>query len=286
MKIIEKEIKISIDKSQEGTYFIVPFDVPENIYYFEITYKYDKYNFEKDIHGDYINNSNVVDIGLVDHEENLIGASGSNKDKIFMSDYLATDGYVPLHTQCGRWGILVGAYKILKDSLDITYQVKFFEKEMILLRGDMHTHTTSSDGVYTTDEIIHQAKINQLDFLFITNHNNFYNNALKDTYENITVLPGVEWTHYKAHIGLLGIRNPYEKRFLANSLEEAQKIVNNAKKKGSIIALNHPTCDFCPVEFGMDNFEYDLVEVWNQFMKASDMRAIAYWHSKLVEGKK
>lgn len=65
--------------------------------------------------------------------------------------------------------------------------------------SDLHIHTTYSDGAFTPDEVIEQAKEKGIRYISITDHDTMgaYENLITD-HDNLTVITGVEVsTYYK-----------------------------------------------------------------------------------------
>ena len=48
-----------------------------------------------------------------------------------------------------------------------------------------------------------------MDYIFISDHNNYAHNLNLPALTDITILPGTEWTHYQGHAGLLGVPRPF-----------------------------------------------------------------------------
>jgi len=76
-------------------------------------------------------------------------------------------------------------------------------------RGDFHLHTNASDGKLSPKELIHEASLNGLDIIAITDHDTTINieQGIKDGIsENIRVIPGIELstTHNNESIHILG----------------------------------------------------------------------------------
>jgi hypothetical protein len=102
----------------------------------------------------------------------------------------------------------------------------------------------------------------------------------------LTLIPGVEWTHYKGHANFTGVDRPYDGSFMANTPEEVLARFNSARERGALITLNHPFDEGCPFTFDMDTLPFDCLELWNGPMRMSNMQAIAMWHGRLASGKK
>lgn len=101
-----------------------------------------------------------------------------------------------------------------------------------------------------------------------------------------TVIPGVEWTHYRGHNNFLGLEQPYDEPFFTNDEAEVQKRFQDAHERGALIVLNHIQDDDLPFTFNTDALPYDLLEVWNGPMRLSILRAVVAWQARFVGGQK
>lgn len=229
---------------------------------------------------------NIIDLGLISPDGHQVGASGSDKQSIFLSEIKATPAYTPTALTPGEWQILVGAYHVAPQGVTVTYQLIFTLKERTLLIGDIHTHTTASDGVLTLDQLVSHAKSHDLDFLAVTDHNQMSQAETFRRFEGITLIPGVEWTHYKGHAGFLGVDQPYDGPFFTNTQEETLAKFSTARGRGALIIVDHPCDENCSFQFDLHNFPFDCLEVWNGPMRESNLRALALWQNLLVSGRR
>ena len=53
----------------------------------------------------------------------------------------------------------------------------------------------------------------------------------------MTLIPGIEWTHYKGHATFLGVDHPYDDSFMANTTEEVRVTLHFRPGEGGI---DHP----------------------------------------------
>ncbi len=182
--------------------------------------------------------------------------------------------------------LLLGAYKVEEQETVITYKITFQFKRPAVYKGDTHLHSSGSDGNMTPEELALAAGREGLDFLFVTDHNNYAHNYQLRSTDQVTMIPGVEWTHYKGHMGMLGRNRPY-KSFLSNSLERTVEIVEEARENGAFTVLNHPFCPWCGWQWGLEKVPFDGVEVWNGgLMTESNQACLAWWDERLKEGKR
>ena len=172
------------------------------------------------------------------------------------------------------------------DGVDVLYKLSFTPKHLRLFKGDLHTHTLASDGVLQLDELARHAARNGLDYLAITDHNQMVSTDTLLQHPGITLIPGIEWTHYQGHANFLGVDKPYDEPFLANTIEEVQARFASARARGALIVINHPFDPVCPFLFDMHSLPFDCLEIWNGPMRGSNLQAVGLWQSLLTAGQK
>ncbi len=279
-------IQVFVSREQEGQYLTVPFVMPPKVESLSLTCQYERragtgsggFTPRQEI--------NIIDLGLIAPDGTQVGASGSDKDSFQVSETEATPGYRTCRLVPGEWRILLGAYKIAPEGVAVAYELTFTHKRLRLLKGDLHTHTLASDGVLTLDELGRHALRHGLDFLAVTDHNQMVPTDALPRLPGLTMIPGIEWTHYKGHANFTGVDAPYDGSFMANTFEEVQARFASARQRGALITLNHPFDEGCPFTFDMESLPFDCLEIWNGPMRMSNMQAIALWHSFLAAGKK
>ncbi len=274
-------IKHLIPKEKEGQYYTLPFDVPVGVV--KITVTYDYYKPTKGLMGD-LKPSNTIDIGLMDEKGNFLGWSGSSHKTIYVGEYDSSAGYLCKKIEPGSWSIIIGAYHVMNEGVEVTYSIDFEYEGELLLFGDLHMHSTASDGAFSAYELGKLGKGKGLDFIGIANHNNFSENLALPHIDGLTFIPAVEWTHYKGHMNFFGVPAPFENSFIANTKAEMQSIISHAKSLGAVISVNHPLCPICPYKWE-DEYAFDMMEVWNGPMRPSNVKALDWWTSLLKKGR-
>lgn len=146
------------------------------------------------------------------------------------------------------------------------------------LRGDLHMHTTYSDGYddpatvialaeYLEDETFVEAhpeyRGNGLDFIAITDHNNV--DVISDparTSDRLVLIGGQELSAV-SHGNCFGIRTVVERDPDGNGItvEDIQAAVQAVHAQGGVFSFNHPLYEGLP--FPWDIREHDAMEVWN-----------------------
>ena len=290
MNEIKQTLTFTISPEQQGQYLTVPFSMPEGIAEFRLTYHYPRFREEAQSlpNGQFTPHDqiNIIDLGLIAPDGNQVGASGSDKTSFFINGKAATPGYHAHPLTPGEWRILAGAYKVAPEGLTVTYELTFIPKQRRLLLGDIHTHTVGSDGVLTLEELAALARTHGLDFLAITDHNQMVSPEILARIPGITLIPGVEWTHYRGHANFLGLEKPYDEPFFTNNDEAMQARFQTAHDRGALIVINHPQDESCGFQFDLTQLPFDAIEIWNGPMRESNLRAVGLWHQMLAAGRK
>lgn len=269
-----RTLNFRIEPDQKGLYLTLPFEMPENVERFELSYRYPK------------NAQNVVDLGLIDPRGEQVGASGSNKLSVFVSETDATPGYIPTSLDAGTWQIMVGAYKVGAEAIDLEYTLRFVFKQGRWLIGDTHCHTNASDGILSRQAIAEHARNQGLDYLIITDHNMPLSPEDTPKVPGLTVIPGMELTLYGGHANFLGSHKPYDGPFFSNDLAGIIAHYESARERGAIVVINHPMNEDLPFTFDLQALPFDLIEIWNGPMRPSNLKAIALWQKMLESGRK
>lgn len=276
------QIKHTVQKEKEGTYYTLPFSVPENVV--KITVSYDYFRPTKGLLSD-LKPTNCIDIGLSDEKGRFLGWSGSSHSRISVGEFSSSDGYLCEKILPGEWKIIVGAYHVLPQGCEVTYTVDFEYAGERLLFGDLHIHSDASDGKFGAYELAVRAKKKGLDFIALANHNNYALNFSLPRENGFTFIPAVEWTHYKGHMNFFGVKAPFENSFVANTKADMDALIKNARSAGAVISVNHPKCRICPYLWD-DEEAFDMMEIWNGPMRPTNTDGIAYWTRLLKKGRK
>ena len=286
----ELNLQRHITPAEQGLYLLLPFEMPANIARLDLSYSYQSRVKEPVAtnQGQFTRTRriNIVDIGLIAPDGTQVGASGSSRSEIMISEVNATPGYQPHALTPGTWQIILGAYVIASGGVDVSLRLEFTPKVPRWLCGDLHVHTLASDGSLPLDHLAEHARIHGLDFIAITDHNQPVKRASFPKVEGLTIIPGLEWTHYKGHSNFLGLEQPYQGSFIANSKEEVQRIFHEAHQNGALIGINHPYEVNYGFKYDLDSLDYDLIEVWNGPMRPTNLEAIAHWDGMLKAGRK
>lgn len=279
----ERRLRLSIDDQIENRYLEVPFEIPagRTTEALEVTLAYDR-------------DTAVIDLGCRDPER-WRGWSGGARSRFAITPGAATPGYEPGELVPGRWAVVLGLHALLAEPVDVTVTVATgvdagaVEDEppappppsgseavsgtgagrtrlgrklpapdgLTWYAGDLHAHTTHSDGTLTIAQLTAAAAERGLDFLAVTDHNTVSHHphlAGVGAAYDLCLLPGQEVTTHAGHanafgdIGWVDFRRP------------AAQWLSDVEERGGLLSVNHPLQDDCgwqhPVQTG-------LLELWH-----------------------
>ena len=115
-------IRHTVEKAREGSYYALPFDVPEGLESLTVAYSYPRVAAGKGI------SLNIIDLGLADEQGRFLGWSGSARSEVSVGEFTATPGYLMQPVRPGKWSILVGAYHVQEGGVPVEYRISFRPK--------------------------------------------------------------------------------------------------------------------------------------------------------------
>jgi hypothetical protein len=153
------------------------------------------------------------------------------------------------------------------------------------LKGNLHTHTTNSDGRSTIQEAIDAYAANDYGFLMISDHDKSNDLGLVDN-RGLVLIPGVEVSAGGPHmlqVGTAAAVTPDADR---------QKVIDAVAKEGGFTIANHPNWEGHFNHFPQEQLEkltgYAGVEIWNGCIKRLEGMPLATdrWDRLLTKGRK
>ncbi|MCW6528773.1 CehA/McbA family metallohydrolase [Sphingomonas sp. MMSM20] len=217
----------------------------------------------------------VIDLGLADPQR-FRGWSGGTRDRMTLSAEDATPGYLPGPLPAGEWHLILGAPNI-REGATAPFEARIYIERAPTVtsfadapinaapgwyRGDLHMHSGNSDGkclsqkgekvpcpVYRTVEA---AAKRGLDFIALTDHNTTAHydalRALQGAFDRLLLIPGREVTTFFGHSNVFGPTAFLDFRMTAPSYAQAAKWMDEVKREGGIVSLNHagaPSGEIC-----------------------------------------
>lgn len=277
-----------------------PFEVPEGVTGISVKYDYNR-------------TGNALDIGIFDPDgyglgntEGFRGWSGGARSEFTISRSGATPGYIPGDIEPGTWNIIFGPYQVAPGGIDWTATITLrygepgpaFEPRPTPIkaqgrgpgwyRGDLHLHTTHSDGRYTPGEVVSGASSAGLDFMVSSEHNTPTASLVWGEYArpDLLIMNGEEVTTRAGHYNALGLEPGQwiDWRYLPVD-GQLPRFLKKVQEDGGLAMANHPFCPFkgCDWRFGYKGM--DAIEVWNGPWTPDDEAAVKLWDGMLREGR-
>ena len=166
-------------------------------------------------------------------------------------------------------------------------------------RGELHVHTSHSDGAHPPADLAEWAKAGGLNFLAITDHNRVDAFNKPDPAPDFLLIPGMEVTLQNGHFNVYGLEGKYDWQEdiciglftvkLAGKYLTTTDLMRHTAAQGLLNSINHPL----RVPFDWRDDETDLqyvhcVEIWNKPDAPDTIRsnpqAIALWTEWLKAG--
>jgi hypothetical protein len=139
------------------------------------------------------------------------------------------------------------------------------------LKGDLHCHSTHSDGKENIPGLLSLAQRRQLDFLAVTDHDSTMKGKTltwNDPHyrsEKLILLYGMEWGLNLGHANVIAPRPiDYAPLWKANLAHDPRAAAQSAQQQGAIFSINHPLTGAGRVEWQLGSLEFTpYLEIWN-----------------------
>lgn len=155
-------------------------------------------------------------------------------------------------------------------------------------KGNLHTHTTNSDGTLSPKETTEQYRVKGYDFVCLTDHGRVSDVKGLST-RGFLVISGEE-----VGVGRSALGEPYH--LVAVGLEEsvpeggddAQAIIDLMKSKGAVVLLCHPYWSSLSLEDMLRIQGYAGIEVFNTscFLSIAKGHSAVHWDDLLIRGRR
>ncbi len=167
-----------------------------------------------------------------------------------------------------------------EDDLGLGYQVAVTApvwvniveevEQLNAYKGDLHSHSTYSDGDLPVAEVLANAESKGFDFFALTDHNNSAQwNDPGFASDAMTLLYGVEWTTGNGHANIWSNR-PFDwagtvKPTLGDAAAAIAAVHSfNSPGQLALFSINHPYCPGNEWTYTFDQSkDADCMEVWN-----------------------
>jgi len=153
-----------------------------------------------------------------------------------------------------------------------------FDREGTWYKGNLHTHTTQSDGALSLSEALDWYRAHGYDFLAVTDHWIWTPTELRD--DGLLVVSGIELGSRDWHIVGIGGAQPPE-----TVLGEANAIFDHFDSSGGVAVLAHPYWSGIP-SHRIAQWHVSVMEVYNA--SCENVQGLGcsrvHWDERLQEG--
>lgn len=168
----------------------------------------------------------------------------------------------------------------------------FVSQQGVWLKGNLHSHSTASDGDLAPEAVIRAYAQRGYDFLSLTDHNVY---AEYDDYEHMIMIPGFELTCYlnqkRVHLNFIQ-RTPsgrfaHGQQFVITDHEQSMAFIEQVKDEYWIM-LNHPDWSLLEYRDVQDFSCFNALEVLNYGTEWYDRvgESAHFWDTCLRDGKR
>jgi hypothetical protein len=261
--------------------------------------------------------SNLMNVVLIDPAGRWRGRwdrrPPDRSGELVLARAAASRGCVPGRIEPGTWTAAVECHGVFGEPVDYELLVEsrpaLSEPEIAALAepryseqprpgrgrawyfGELHSHSTHSDGEFELAEIADRAARAGLDFLALTDHNTMSAHPAPDG-APVVILPGFELTTFHGHHPVYGADGlvPWHEDGRVLPLAE---IAPRIRARGGIVGIAHPfvpgdpLCTGCRMVDALPAECFDLVEVWYRRWSSpgsDNQAAYAMWDRLWAEG--
>lgn len=142
--------------------------------------------------------------------------------------------------------------------------MKLFAPEKPFFKGNLHTHTTNSDGKLSPDEVTRRYRDAGYDFLALTDH---WKRTVEAPhfYQNMLLLPGIEldYTLTNEVIHVVGVNVDESILTRAERRHTARRGIRDIRRAGGRAILAHPAWSLNTLETLQELDSLTAVEIYN-----------------------
>jgi len=164
-----------------------------------------------------------------------------------------------------------------------------FEAEGKWFKGNIHTHTSNSDGAWSPDRVSVEYWENGYNFIFITDHGKV-TDVTGLSRDGFLVLNGQEFGSGRTELGdayhlvALNLKEPISERVAPT----AQGVIDHIRSKGVEVVIAHPYWSGLTVNDIINLEGYVGIEVFNStcFFSIAKGHSSLHWDDLLARGKR
>lgn len=142
--------------------------------------------------------------------------------------------------------------------------MRWFEGELPFFKGNLHMHTTRSDGALSPEQAMLLYRQNGYHFVCLTDHNQVGEQA---EFQGMLVLPGLELDDLLPDqaVHIVGVGTDPGMPILPNDDRTPQRMIDSIRRAGGRAILAHPAWSLNTVELMASLEGLSAVEIYNTF---------------------
>ena len=152
-------------------------------------------------------------------------------------------------------------------------------------KGDLHAHSTASDGLEPVDVVLRQARENGLEFFALTDHKTVDHLKLLPQDAGLILIPGFEFGDRLGHANIFGITHLLSQNRSLDA-EQTRESLREARRVGARIAINHPFHYENTWRLPLTGVEHDWIEIWNGPWFNGNQGCLDWWQDRLAAGER
>ncbi len=230
------------------------------------------------------------------------GAKGDVSLELWVSPDDATDGAFPGPLPGGEWTVQLNVERLNEETdyhlvafaefdpvpeyVAVVYQDHVVKAEAGWYRGELHAHSSESDGKLTVPDLIHAVQDIGLDFFSLTDHftASQWRKMAPLLNPRTALIRGSEITSHIGHANLQGIKK-WVNVYVDQPGWSMNQAADDVHTQGGLFCVNHPfSGDLAFRAFDFDWHKADLIEIYHNLEGCNNIPQLAWWDHLLLTG--
>lgn len=153
-------------------------------------------------------------------------------------------------------------------------------------KGELHAHSTESDGKFTVEQVV-QAAINYgLDFFSLTDHttSSQWHKLAKLVNQKTALIRSLEITSHIGHANLHGLQS-WVNVYIDRPGWDVNQAIEAVHQQGGLFCINHAySGDLSWRDFSLDWSKVDLEEIYHNLEGSNNDYQLSLWDHHLLSG--
>lgn len=232
------------------------------------------------------------------------GGRGEVKLELWTAPDEASEGAIPGEMTPGTWTVLIDIralsmktsyklnfYAIQSDEIPAAIDIEFINDHVMnpqagWYKGELHAHSTESDGRFTVKEVVEAAIDYGLDFYSLTDHTTCsqWHKLAKLQNSKMAIIKSMEITSHLGHANLHGL-DEWVDAYIDRPGWSANQAAEEVHRQGGLFCVNHAFSGHLAWrDFDLDWSLVDLEEIYHNLEAANNSYQLSLWDHHLLQG--